>query len=60
MILTHLLQNTFINVMQILVVILSRKTANSIGLNGKFLRVSNEKSIIFLIYIYTIFNQLYN
>jgi hypothetical protein len=29
------------------------------GLNGKFLRFSNEKSIIFL-NIFTIFNQLYN
>jgi hypothetical protein len=31
----------------------------SIGLNGKFLRFSNEKSINFL-NIFTIFNQLYN
>jgi hypothetical protein len=31
----------------------------SIGLNGKFLRFSNEKSIIFL-NTFTIFNQLYN
>jgi hypothetical protein len=30
-----------------------------IGLNGKFLRFSNEKSIIFL-NVFTIFNQLYN
>jgi hypothetical protein len=30
------------------------------GLNRKFLRFSNEKSIIFFKYIYTIFNQLYN
>jgi hypothetical protein len=31
----------------------------TIGLNGKFLRFSNEKSIIFL-NIFTKFNQLYN
>jgi hypothetical protein len=31
----------------------------TIGLNGKFLHFSNEKSIIFL-NIFTIFNQLYN
>jgi hypothetical protein len=31
-----------------------------IGLNGKFLHFSNEKSVIFFLNIFTIFNQLYN
>jgi hypothetical protein len=33
--------------------------ADTIGLNEKFLRFSNDKSITFL-NIFTIFNQLYN
>jgi hypothetical protein len=32
----------------------------NIGLNRKFLRFSNEKSIISFFNIFTIFNQLYN
>jgi hypothetical protein len=39
--------------------ILLLRLTESIGLNGKFLRFSNEKSTIFL-NIFTIFNQLYN